>query len=138
MRHARRLALLLVLLCAVAFAAERVTPAELAKNPTKFDDKVVTVVGPVSEFRQRTSQRGNEYFTFKIKVDKDQELNIYGRGKVEPAVKNGDRVEVTGQFRKEKKVQDFTVKNEIDVTAPREGSRKPDEPKFGVKILPSK
>lgn len=115
---------LVLLLFVVAFAAETVGVPALLKDPAKFDGKPVAVTGKVQEFRQRTSRAGNKYFTFKLGEGKET-VNVYGRGELKPPVKYGDRVTATGTFRKEKKLRDFTVKNEIDVS-PKSGE------KFGV------
>jgi hypothetical protein len=115
----------------VAIAAEWISVSDLLKETDKHDNKVVTVTGEVDEFRQRTARSGNEYYTFKL-VTGDDEANVYGRGKLENPPKNGEKVEVIGLFRKEKKVQDFTVKNEIDVSK-NDRDRKTKD--FGVKVL---
>src|SRR5688500_14509451 len=122
----------LLALCAFALAAEELTVEALIKDATKLDGKDVAVVGKVEGFRQRTSKIGNAYFTFKLK-GKEDSINVYSRGKMDPAIKDGDKVEVKGVYRKEKKLQDFVVKNEIDAT-PAEGEDK-EKKKFGVKVL---
>lgn len=113
----------------MAFAAEALTVPALLKDADKHDGKGVTVAGKVLEFKQKTSRAGNEYWTLKLKGDKkDENLNVYGRGKLDPAPKKDDKVEVNGVYRKEKKLADFTVKNEVD-TSPVEGK------KYGLKIV---
>ena len=108
----------------LAVAADTLTVASLLKNADKYDGKAVTVTGKVLEFKQKTSRAGNAYFTLKLKGD----LNVYGHGKLDPAPAKNDKVEASGMYRKEKKLADFTVKNEVDVS-PVEGK------KFGLKIL---
>lgn len=123
------LGLALVWVAAVAWAAGS-SVEDLIKSPAKFDEKTVTVKGTVATFVQKTSKKGNPYVVFKLK-GKSEQVNVYVRGKLTKPIKDGDVVEVTGVFRKEKKVMDFTVKNEIDAT-PKEGE------KFGVKQVPGK
>jgi Cu/Zn superoxide dismutase len=126
-------ALLVVALVQFALAAANETVEAITKDPSKFDKKEVKVVGKVEDFKQKTSRKGNHYFTFKVvSVEKkDEALNVYSQGKMEPELKDGDKVEVWGVFRQEKKVQDFTVKNEIDATTLEEKGKK----KFGVKLI---
>jgi cytochrome c-type biogenesis protein CcmE len=130
----RSLSLLLTLLCMgvmLAFAAERVAVSALLKDADKYDGKAITLTGTVADFKQKTSKRGNDYFTFKLK-DKSEVVNIYGQGKLEKAPKDGDKVEVTGRYAKEKKQGDVTFKNELNVTVDKS---KEDTKNFGVKIL---
>lgn len=113
----------------LAVAADALTVASLLKNADKYDGKGVTVGGKVLEFKQKTSRAGNEYWTLTLKGDKkDADLNVYGRGKLDPAPAKDDKVEASGVYRKEKKVTTFTVKNEVD-TSPVEGK------KYGLKIV---
>lgn len=113
----------------LAFAADALTVGALLKDADKYDGKAVTVTGKVLEFKQKTSRAGNQYFTLILKGDKkDADLNVYGRGKLEPAPAKDNQVEVSGVYRKEKKVTTFTVKNEVDIS-PVEGK------KYGLKIV---
>jgi hypothetical protein len=117
----KRLALsFLVLVSAVAIAGEpqSVTIAGLLEKPDTYSGKEVKAVGKVEKFQQKTSKIGNPYFTFKL-LDKDKKtVNIYGKGKLDPPLKDGVTVEVTGTFTKEKVVSGITFKNEIE-TAPK-------------------
>lgn len=110
---------------AIALAADKLSVSKLVKDADKYDGKEVVLVGKISEFEQKTSRRGNKYFLFKVK-EGDDVVNGYSQGEMKPELKAGDKVEVSGIFRKEKKVQDFTVKNEIDATKVKDKS-------YGVK-----
>lgn len=128
MRRTHLFRLLLVLtLPALALAAEKASVADILKDPKKYDSKEVEVTGTVKDFKQRTSKIGNKYYTLKLK-DADKELSVYGRGTLEPAPKEGGKVQVSGLFRAENKVGDNVFKNEIDCSA-KEGK------KFGVKEI---
>lgn len=105
----------LAALAAIAFATEKAKVADLLKDADKFDGKIVEATGKVADFQQKTSRAGNKYFVFKLK-DGDQAVNVYSQGEAKPVLKDGDKVKVTGTYRKEKKVSNFTVKNEIDIT----------------------
>lgn len=101
-------------IAALAFCAP-IKVADLIKSADKHNNKPVEVVGKIEKFEQRTSKAGNKYFVFKMK-EGGSELNVYGRGEPKTPVKDGDKVKINGIFRKEKKLKNFTVKNEVDVT----------------------
>lgn len=113
----------------------KATVEQVLAKRAEHDNKVVEVTGHVVGFRQRTSQIGNSYYTFRLQTKSEAAtenraiLNIFSRGKAPEGLANGKKVTVTGTYRQEKKMRDFTVKDEVDVS-PVEG--KP----FGVKILP--
>jgi hypothetical protein len=110
-----------------ALASDSATVSDLLKNGAKYDKKAVVVTGKVDKFVARTSQAGKPYFLFKLK-DGDKFVSIYGKGKLAPEPKDGDSVEVMGEFEVERHSGSRTYKNEIDAT--------PDKKtKFGVKPL---
>lgn len=120
----------------LALAAEKVTIAELTKDPAKYDGKAVTLTGKVMKFKQKTSKAGNPYFTFKlVGKTEDDVVNIYGRGTYEKELANDVMVTVTGKFVKEKKVGEMTYKNEVDVTKDKNDDKTKD---FGVKMIEPK
>jgi len=98
---------------------ETATVAGILKSRDKVDGKLVKVEGTVSQLQLKTSKKGNDYSTFKLK-DGDESLSVFAFDHV--SVKNGDRVTVTGTFRKEKTVGGNTFKNEIDAS-PRDGGK---------------
>ncbi|MFM9872425.1 MAG: hypothetical protein ACKVQS_03045 [Fimbriimonadaceae bacterium] len=129
----RSVLVLAVLVSAVAFAASAMTVDKLLKDKDKLDGKDVIVTGTVAEYKAHVSKAGNPYITFKLK-GASSTANVYLRGKLEgnAAPKDGDTVEVSGVYRKEKKVNaKFTSKDEIDAS-------KADKKKFGVKITKRK
>lgn len=123
----RKIAFAFALLPAVIFAAEVVKIDSLLKSPDKFHEKVVTAKGKVAKFEAKVSKKGNPYNLFQLAEGKAS-VNVYVRGKLEKPPKNGQTVEVTGTYRKEKKLRDFTVKNEIDASPS-------SDKKSGVKVL---
>lgn len=106
----------LLLLATAAFAGEQLTVEALLKNAKTHDGKAVTVIGTVTDYKEKTSKRGNPYVTFKLKGTKEVAA-IYLQGRLKKACKNGDTVIVEGKFVREKKVGDVVYKNEIDATA---------------------
>jgi len=91
-----------------------VTVSDLAKKAADFDKKTVQTTGKVEKFEQRTSRKGNAYFVFDL-IEGKERVHIYGQGKLDVKVKDGDKLKVTGFFRKEKKIGDRSFKNEIQV-----------------------
>ena len=123
----KRACVLFALVASVAFAAEVLTVDKLIEKADTHNNNDVVVTGKVSDFQAKTSKAGNPYTNFKLKGE-NTVASVYFQGHMESAPRNGDTVEVTGVYRKEKKVNDsFTVKNEIDAT-------KKQGKKYGVKV----
>lgn len=123
--------LLLAAACLTAtlgFVEERLSPSSLLKQADAKNEKMVVVSGKVTDFSQKVSRAGNPYFVFKLK-EGESVVSVYGRGNAATEIKDGVKVLATGIFRKEKKVGDFTVKNEVDVSKTKDkpyGVRKDD------------
>jgi hypothetical protein len=118
----KRLATTLFIAAAVfALASDPVvvTITQLNNKPADYHKKDVTTSGKVLKFSNKTSQAGNEYFKFDITEGaRGKELKavrIYGMGKIDPPLKDGARVTVTGEFTQEKVVSGRTYKMEIEV-----------------------
>ena len=92
----------------------KVSVADLLKSRDAHDQKGLIVEGKVAKFEQRTSKKGNPYVVFDI-TDGKSSVHIYGQGKLETKVKDGDKVRVTGFYRKEKKFGDRVYKDEIQI-----------------------
>lgn len=116
-----------VLLASQVWAAGPLAVDALLKDAAKFDGKTVKAVGVVEAFQAKTSKRGNKYTVFRLKGAKDF-ANVYFRNHLKAPLKNGQKVEVAGVFRREKKLPTFTVKNEIDASV--EGGKAP-----AIKVL---
>jgi hypothetical protein len=114
----------------VLAAPTKTSVATLVEKGKDHDGKEIVATGSVKDFKQKTSRIGNKYFTFKL-VDGKAEANVYGRGTLEGGLQPNAKVEVAGKFRMLKKVGNFEVKNEIDVSG-NEGEK----PK--VKVLSGK
>jgi hypothetical protein len=123
----RTLSLVLAGLVVVAYAADAAKIADLVKKPESFDKKTVTVTGKVEKFKAKTSKAGNDYYVFDLTEGKEK-IAVYGRGKLEKAPKDGDKVEVEGKFEKEHKInEDYSVKNQVTV-----GGKKGEAPKLKI------
>lgn len=126
-RLALTAALAISAFAALALTAEALKVDAVLKDADKHDGKDVAVTGTVSNYQAKTSRAGNKYATFTLK-GANNTLSAYTQGHPDPAPKDGDTVEITGVYRKEKKVSDtYTVKNELDFT-------KKDKKPYGLKI----
>jgi|GEM_PF-828482 len=89
-----------------------ITTADLAK----FDKKTVTVVGKIDKYNEKTSRISKKQYTVFTLVDAKGKVNVFLQGRPGSKFKDGDKVIVTGFYRKEKKVKEMVFKNEIDAT----------------------
>ncbi|MCW5938849.1 MAG: hypothetical protein KF884_05115 [Fimbriimonadaceae bacterium] len=97
----------------VGQATKPISVEALAKDQAKFDGKQVTVDGSVKKYQARVSKKDNKYATFVVLSGKS-EVNVYLRAHVVPALKDGDKVRVSGTYRRVKKVGTRTFQNEIE------------------------
>jgi hypothetical protein len=99
-----------VLLSFSSYAAE--TPVcAIAHSPTGFDHRAVSLIGKVTSLRQTTSQRGNDYSTFKLSDTGGCEVLVFTWG--QPAIHDDEQVRVDGDFEIEPHVGRYTFHNEI-------------------------
>lgn len=107
----------LVALASLALAGPPIAVkiGELLDKPDTFNEKEVKTSGVVEEFHQRVSKIGNPYFVFKVE-EKEKQVNVFGRGKLQTPLKSGQLVEIVGTFRKQKMSGGNVFKNEIEVT----------------------
>ena len=90
--------------------------AVLTSDLAKHDQKVVTVVGKVDKYKEKTSKGAKKPYTVFVVSDAKGKVNVYLQGRPDEKLKDGDKVRVTGLYRKEKKVKEMVFKNEIDAT----------------------
>ena len=115
MRHqlARLLWVALILasgLPAMALTRDRI--ADVLARPDAFDRHEVVLEGRASAVDPRTSQRGNDYFTFRLADEAGASVRVFSWGK--PAIIPGDHVEIHGRFQKERRVGRYTITNEVE------------------------
>lgn len=91
-------------------AVEKVALSDLAKH----DKKVVTVIGKIDKYEEKTSKSSKKPYTVFVLVEGKAKVNVYMHGHPKSKFKDGDKVEVTGKYQKEKKIKDLVFKNEID------------------------
>ncbi len=85
--------------------------ARLLKNKGLYDGRKVTLQGRVENLQFRFSQRGNPYTIFRLR-DRAARVRVYMR--THPTIAEGDSVQVSGTYHKERKVGRFTYRNEIE------------------------
>ncbi|MBI4636591.1 MAG: hypothetical protein HY727_09620 [Candidatus Rokubacteria bacterium] len=89
------------------------SPADIARTPERFDGKVVTLTGKVTNLQTRVSQKGNPYFTFDLS-DGAQAVRVFSYGP--PPCPAGATATIEGRFQRVKRVGRYTFYNEIDAT----------------------
>lgn len=102
--------LLLVLGAFPALAQHAVTIQALAQDPDRYDGKVVVVVGTITTYRERVSNAGNPYTTFRV-VDGGASIAVFIWNK--QGLSDGQKVRVTGAFAKIGRAGSLTFDNEI-------------------------
>ncbi|MCW5937387.1 MAG: hypothetical protein KIT11_08790 [Fimbriimonadaceae bacterium] len=120
-------ATLCLLLVGQTATVQGVPVSRLLADAAAYDGKAVSVSGQVGDLEQKTSKKGNKYTVFKLASGKES-VSVYMQGWPEPALKQGDSVNATGVFERERKVGSFTVKNQLDAT-------KVKGTDYGVKLL---
>jgi hypothetical protein len=80
--------------------AAEVTVHSIIASPNSFDHQTVTLQGTATAVKETTSQRGNDYTTFKLQdSDSGDSVSIFTWG--HPLLGNGDHVRVEGVFERE-------------------------------------
>ena len=120
------LALSLIIISSITLAAQAITPSDVVNSPEKYDKKVIKVRGIVKKFKTKISKAGNDYILFDL-TSGSEKIVIFGRGKLERDLVDGDKVEVEGVFNKFKTVRSATFKNELDCSG-----RKGEKPKIST------
>ncbi|MBI5624149.1 MAG: hypothetical protein HY924_10250 [Elusimicrobia bacterium] len=90
---------------------ETITPvASIMADTRGHDDKVLCAAGKVSVLFQKTSRKGNSYFTFFLS-DGPAKVKVFSFGR--PTVKEGEEVEACGRFSYEKRVSGRLFFNQV-------------------------
>lgn len=93
-------------------AAIETTVEKILADKDSYHGKEVTVSGTVSKLQFKTSKKGNEYTTFTLVGDSKDFIKvfIFGHSKI----KEGQKVQVAGIYRKVKRVGRYSFYNEIE------------------------
>jgi lipopolysaccharide export LptBFGC system permease protein LptF len=94
--------------------AIEITTEKIVTDKDSYDGKEVSVEGSVSNLKFKTSKGGNNHTTFVLVGESGSRINVFiwGRLKLKP----GQKVRVTGLYRKVKKVPRHTYYNEIEAS----------------------
>jgi len=91
------------------------TPVEkIVTDKDSYDGKEVSVKGSVSNLKFKTSKSGNKYTTFVLVGESGVRINVIILE--HPKVKAGQKVRVTGVYRKVKKTAHRNYYNEIEAS----------------------
>lgn len=101
---------LLVMGAFPALAQHGVTVPSLIQDPDRYDGKVVTVVGTITAYRERVSDAGNPYTTFRL-TNGGASVAVFIWNK--HGLANGQKVRVTGAFSRVGQAGTFTYDHEI-------------------------
>jgi exonuclease VII large subunit len=106
---------LAIVLCEnFSYAAQETTVQKILANRDSYDGQEVAVSGTVSKLKLKTSKVGNDYTTFSLMSESGGSLTIFVWG--QSKLKQGQKVKVTGTYRKFKRVGRYTFYNEIEAT----------------------
>ena len=95
--------------------AIRTTADKILADKNSYDGKEVSVSGTVSaDLKLKTSKDGKDYTTFSLRGDSGRRIKIFIWGRLK--LPGGQKVKVTGIYRKIKKVGKYTFRNQIEAT----------------------
>ena len=104
----------LLLFCGVSHATE-VTVHSIIGNPKSFDHQAITLEGTSVAVKETTSQRGNDYTTFKLQdLNGSETVSVFTWG--HPTLSSGQCVQVDGVFETEHHQGSYTFYNEVEAT----------------------
>jgi hypothetical protein len=129
MKRERVLLLAAVVFCAAAvFGAvagradaqlfsKEVTVNEIFADPSRYDQKTITVTGYAFIVREKKDRSGNPWMLISLFDPKDRKkvMSAFGPGRTE--ARNGDIIKVTGKFKAKSKRGRYTYDNEIETTS---------------------
>jgi hypothetical protein len=94
--------------------AIEITTEKIVTDKDSYDGKEVSVEGSVSNLKFKTSKGGNNHTTFVLVGESGSRINVFiwGRLKLKP----GQKVRVTGLYRKVMRVAHRIYYNQIDAS----------------------
>jgi hypothetical protein len=91
------------------------TVDKILADKNSYDGKEVSVSGTVSaDIKFKTTKDGKNYTTFSILGDSGRRIKVFIWGKLK--LQGGQKVRVTGIYRKVKKIGEYTFRNGIEAT----------------------
>jgi hypothetical protein len=109
------LATLCCLLAVVTLASGQVvntSPTDILANPDRFDGRLLTIGGTITNLQERVSRAGNSYYTFDLS-DGKQAVRVFSFGKAPCRV---GAATIEGRFEKVKRQGRYTFYNEVTAT----------------------
>ncbi len=103
-----------VLLGSSAQAATETTVEEILASKDSFDGKEVSVSGAVSTPRFKSSRHGKPYVTFPLLSETGGRVNVLVWEPMK--LKKGEKIKVTGTFRKAMEMGKFTFRDMIEAS----------------------
>ena len=97
-----------------SYAAIETTVQKILANKDSYDGYEVSVSGTVSRLKLKTLKAGKDYTTFSLMGESGGSLTVFVWG--QSKLKQGQKVKVTGTYRKVKRVGRSTFYNEIEAT----------------------
>ncbi len=107
------LTLIILLWGNFSYSAAETTVEEIIANKDSYDGQEVSVSGNVTNPKFKTKS-GKNYTTFSILGDSGGHINVSFWGR--PVIKGGQKVSVTGRYRKVKVVGQHVYYNEIEAS----------------------
>jgi hypothetical protein len=91
------------------------TVDKILADKNSYDEKEVSVSGTVSaNLKFKTTKDGKDFTTFSLLGDSGRRINVFIWGKLK--LQGGQKVRVTGIYRKVKKIGKYTFRNGIEAT----------------------
>lgn len=92
------------------------SPAQILANADRFDGKLVTITGKITNLRETVSRKGNQYYTYDLQ-EGQQSIKVFSFGRA--SCGEGSTATVEGRFRKVKTVSGRTFYNEVEAVTTR-------------------
>jgi hypothetical protein len=89
-----------------------ITAGKIVADKDSYDGKEVSVSGKISNLKFKASRGAKKYTTFVLVGESGGRINVITSE--QPKLKPGQKVRVTGVYRKSKKVGMYTFRNEIE------------------------
>jgi hypothetical protein len=106
---------LAIILCVFSISpAEETAPEKIITSRDSYDGKEVSVKGIVSNIKIKTSTSGKDFTTFKLVGESGVRVNVFIWGRLKLQI--GQKVEVTGIYRKIMRVDQRIYYNQIDAS----------------------
>lgn len=110
----------MVLVLTIALGGFSICPAiettteKIVTDKDSYDGQEVSVTGTISNLKFKITMGGNDYMTFLLVGESGGRINVFMWGRLK--LKSGQKVRVTGLYRKVKKMAHRNYYNEIEAS----------------------